>query len=72
MCERRAHGAKDQGIKANRGNASAAFGWFLLSCATVPQYDQTTDTSITALQKEVDTQLVQWLALQRAGDPASR
>jgi len=41
------------------------------SCITVPQYDQPPDTNISALQKEIDTQLVQWLSLRRPGDPAS-
>ena len=42
------------------------------ACASVPpQYDQTTDAAISALQKEIDTQLVQWISLKRAGDPAS-
>jgi hypothetical protein len=37
----------------------------------VPQYDATTDSDISSLQKEVDTQLVQWIVDVHLGDPDS-
>jgi hypothetical protein len=43
----------------------------LASCATAPQYDATTDSDISTLQKEIDTQLVQWLVDVRLGDADS-
>jgi hypothetical protein len=43
----------------------------IAACATVPQYDQTTDANITSLQKEVDSQLVQWITYARIGDADS-
>ena len=43
----------------------------LASCASVPQYDATTDSDISSLQKEIDTQLVQWMVDDRLGDPDS-
>jgi hypothetical protein len=43
----------------------------LASCATAPQYDATTDSDLSSLQKEIDTQLVQWLVDARLGDPDS-
>jgi hypothetical protein len=49
------------------GLASAA----LASCASAPQYDATTDSDISSLQKEVDTQLVQWMVDDQLGDPDS-
>jgi hypothetical protein len=44
---------------------------FVASCVSVPQYDATTDTNLTNLQKEVDSELVLLISLQREGDPAS-
>ncbi len=38
------------------------------SCATAPQYDSTTDSDISNLQKEIDSQLVQWIACARIGN----
>jgi hypothetical protein len=43
----------------------------LASCATAPQYDATTDSDISSLQKEIDTQLVQWIVDDRLGDADS-
>ncbi len=43
----------------------------LASCATAPQYDATTDSDISNLQKEIDTQLVQWIVDDRLGDADS-
>jgi hypothetical protein len=44
----------------------------LASCAsTPPQYDATTDADISNLQKEVDSQLVQWITYDRIKDAAS-
>jgi hypothetical protein len=43
----------------------------LASCVTAPQYDATTDSDISSLQKEVDTQLVQWIVADRLGDADS-
>jgi hypothetical protein len=44
----------------------------LASCATPPpQYDVTTDSDISTLQKEIDTQLVQWMVDDRLGDADS-
>ena len=40
----------------------------LASCASAPQYDATTDSDISNLQKEIDTQLVQWMVDDRVGD----
>lgn len=41
------------------------------SCTTTPQYDQTTDSAISSLQKEVDLQLVQWMTYKKVGDADS-
>jgi hypothetical protein len=41
-------------------------------CASAPQYDQTTDAAIGNLQKEVDSQLVQWISDQRENTDASK
>jgi hypothetical protein len=44
----------------------------LASCATPPpQYDATTDSDISTLQKEIDSQLVQWIVDDRLGDADS-
>jgi hypothetical protein len=43
----------------------------IASCASVPQYDATTDSDISSLQKEVDAQLVQWMVDDRLGDADS-
>jgi hypothetical protein len=43
----------------------------LASCASAPQYDATTDSDISSLQKEIDTQLVQWMVDDQLGDADS-
>src|ERR1700691_801510 len=43
----------------------------LASCASAPQYDATTDSDISSLQKEIDTQLVQWMVDDDLGDADS-
>ena len=43
----------------------------LASCASAPQYDATTDSDISSLQKEIDTQLVQWIVDDQLGDADS-
>ena len=36
----------------------------LASCASAPQYDATTDSDISSLQKEIDTQLVRVIEIR--------
>lgn len=41
------------------------------SCAGAPQYDATTDSDISNLQNETDTQMVKMISLYQQGDAAS-
>lgn len=44
----------------------------LAAWVSVPQYDQTTDSAISSLQKEVDAQLVQWISDEKDNTDASK
>lgn len=50
------------------GSAILVGSILLSACATLPQYDATTDSDISALQKEIDAKLVQWISYSRAAD----
>ncbi len=60
-------------VTRSRGLRAAALclPLLILSCAPPPQYDQQTDAQLTALQKEVDSRIVQFISDGRAGDAAS-
>lgn len=45
---------------------------FVISCASVPQYDAETDNQITTLQKEIDSQIVKFIGFSRQTDAASK
>jgi len=46
-------------------------GLLVSGCVSAPQYDATTDSDISSLQNEIDSELVQWTSLAQAGDAAS-
>jgi hypothetical protein len=44
----------------------------LASCVSVPQYDATTDTQLSALQSEIDSKLVEWATDVSSPDPGTK
>ena len=52
--------------------AAAALFATLGACVSAPQYDATTDANLSALQREIDAQLVKWIADVRSSKSADK
>jgi len=52
--------------------AIATIGSLVAGCASLPQYDSTTDTNLTSLQKEIDWQIVEWTSDANSTDATTK